>query len=84
MNRETSSDKLFGGHEHHSLTHRHRKLLTQKRTCSQAYYYKVGTSVRHWNAISALYGSVSTEQRLLLNIKHTWNHKPTVHCQRRL
>jgi len=84
MNRETSSNKLFRCHEPDSLPHRHRRLLTQKRICSQAYYYKVGTIVRHWNAISALYGSVFTEKCLLLNIKLTWNYKPTGHCQRRL
>ena len=36
----------------HPLTHRHRRLLTQKWKFSQAYYYKVEQVVRHWNAIS--------------------------------
>jgi len=31
MNRETSSDNMFRGHEPGSLMHRHRRLLTQKR-----------------------------------------------------
>jgi len=32
------------GQEPHSLTHRHRRLLTQKRTFIPAYYFTVGTS----------------------------------------
>src|SRR5215469_7414294 len=41
---QTSSDIRFGDRNPDLLTHRHRRLLTQKRTFSPAYYCTVGTS----------------------------------------
>ena len=42
---QTSSDNLVGSVTG-SLTHVPRRLLTQKRIFSEAYYYKVGTSCK--------------------------------------
>jgi len=57
---QTSSDIRFGGQEPSSHVHRHRRLLTEKRIFSLAYYYRVGTSgITHWKTIlfQLVYGS---------------------------
>ena len=61
------------GQEPGFLTLRHRRLLTQKRTFSPAYYFSVGTNGNEvWNAIlfQLVYGwSIYTPVCLLLYIK---------------
>ena len=53
-----------------SLTHRHCRLLTQKRIFSPAYYYKLEQVVTHWNAIlfQLVYGSDYLQTSLFISI----------------